>query len=636
MNRLVAIAFSTVAAVVPLGAQLDGDQHSGDQVPQRTEPWAAEVIDTWSRIPVQDHGRIKPLSTAALWMLTRINGRAKCSVQLPGDTDKTQLGAVEWMLDCLFFPEQAEQYPVILVQNSEALDAIGLQDVAKKKRDRYRYVDLVPARARLGALAQEYAKIDSNARNPLQGQVLDLWRSFHDYATLLHYFEPVRKRYAVDRSQGLKLLFDGRAEASFGEVVAKLPQIAVMYRELMSATGEAKRVERETEMAALDALSNDVSRASAPAYGLAILPPPSTEIEEWMTPRDVVDLAIGQQVVFEDAVPLLNRFESLVAARGNPTAFAAELDELQNGIAAAATARGEYDKIPLEISYYSWDFFYNALLLYGLGFLVVVALWLRPRSRVLPKVLWASALVPTGLVVGGIIVRCILRDRPPVSTLYETILFITAVGALTLFFVEWVNRKRVALPMSVILGVIGMFLAMKFEQTDGEDTMPALVAVLDTNFWLATHVTTVTAGYSAGLLAALFGHVYLLGKLLGIKRGDPQFYRNVARMTYGALCFGVVFSVVGTILGGIWANYSWGRVLGLGPEGKRCADDRAVGTRDLARPHGWLHPRLRSLHVGDFRGQRRLVLVVAREPPRRRSAQLRVHCRRHRVALHVL
>ena len=339
-----------------------------------------------------------------------------------------------------------------------------------------------------------------------------------------------------------------------------------MYRELMTATGEAKRAERKAEMASLDALNNEVSRASAPAYGLALLPPPSNDIEEWMTPRDLVDLAIERQVVFEDAVPLLNRFESLVAARGNAPAFAGELKALQGDLEAAATARGEYDKIPLEISYYRWDFFYKALLLYGLAFLVVVALWMRPRSKILPKVLWVTALVPTGLVVAGIVVRCVLRDRPPVSTLYETILFITAVGALTLFFVEWVNRKRVALPMSVILGAIGMFLAMKFEQSDGEDTMPALVAVLDTNFWLATHVTTVTAGYSAGLLAALFGHVYLFGKWFGVKRGDPQFYRNVARMTYGALCFGVVFSVIGTILGGIWANYSWGRFWGWDPK----------------------------------------------------------------------
>src|SRR5215831_16624282 len=92
--------------------------------------------------------------------------------------------------------------------------------------------------------------------------------------------------------------------------------------------------------------------------------------------------------------------------------------------------------------------------------------------------------------------------------------------------------------------------------------MPKLRAVLDTNFWLSTHVTTVTIGYSAGLLAAFLAHIFVIGRLFGFKKGDGDFYRNVVRMVYGVLCFGLLFSVVGTILGGVWANDSWGRFWG--------------------------------------------------------------------------
>ena len=98
------------------------------------------------------------------------------------------------------------------------------------------------------------------------------------------------------------------------------------------------------------------------------------------------------------------------------------------------------------------------------------------------------------------------------------------------------------------------------------DTMPSLVAVLDTNFWLASHVTTVTIGYGAGLLAGAIGHVTILGRLFGFRRNDPGFYRTLASMTYGMLCFGLLFSVVGTVLGGIWANDSWGRFWGWDPK----------------------------------------------------------------------
>lgn len=96
--------------------------------------------------------------------------------------------------------------------------------------------------------------------------------------------------------------------------------------------------------------------------------------------------------------------------------------------------------------------------------------------------------------------------------------------------------------------------------------MPSLVAVLDTNFWLATHVTAITIGYSAGMLAALLGSAYLLLKLFGWKRHDPSARRELARMTYGVLCFALIFSTVGTILGGVWANDSWGRFWGWDPK----------------------------------------------------------------------
>jgi ABC-type transport system involved in cytochrome c biogenesis permease subunit len=79
-------------------------------------------------------------------------------------------------------------------------------------------------------------------------------------------------------------------------------------------------------------------------------------------------------------------------------------------------------------------------------------------------------------------------------------------------------------------------------------------------------VTTVTLGYSAGLLAAALAHLWLFGQMLGIRVREPGLYRSIARMTYGVVCFGLLFSIVGTILGGVWANYSWGRFWGWDPK----------------------------------------------------------------------
>jgi ABC-type transport system involved in cytochrome c biogenesis permease subunit len=170
------------------------------------------------------------------------------------------------------------------------------------------------------------------------------------------------------------------------------------------------------------------------------------------------------------------------------------------------------------------------------------------------------------LLVAAIVWRCVLRGRPPVTTLYETKLFVTAVGVVVALVIEALGRQRLALSAAATLGALGVFVASGYEVLDKRDTMPALVAVLDTNFWLATHVTAISIGYAAGMLAALLASGYLLAKLFRVRRGDRPFYAALSRMVYGVLCFGLIFSLVGTMLGGIWANESWGRFWGWDPK----------------------------------------------------------------------
>jgi ABC-type transport system involved in cytochrome c biogenesis permease subunit len=157
-----------------------------------------------------------------------------------------------------------------------------------------------------------------------------------------------------------------------------------------------------------------------------------------------------------------------------------------------------------------------------------------------------------------------------VSTLYETVLFVTAAVALVALVLEWIDRKRIAGAVAAFAGTVGLFIANGYETLDAKDTMPSLVAVLDTNFWLATHVTAITIGYSAGMLAALLGSVHVILALArAVRRKTDEAderLRSLARMTYGVLCFGLLFSIVGTILGGIWANESWGRFWGWDPK----------------------------------------------------------------------
>jgi len=97
------------------------------------------------------------------------------------------------------------------------------------------------------------------------------------------------------------------------------------------------------------------------------------------------------------------------------------------------------------------------------------------------------------------------------------------------------------------------------------DTMEMMRAVLDSNFWLATHVVTVTIGYSGTFLAGIIAIAYTLRKHIA-PDPDPATTRALVDMTYGIICFALLFSFVGTVLGGIWADQSWGRFWGWDPK----------------------------------------------------------------------
>ena len=126
--------------------------------------------------------------------------------------------------------------------------------------------------------------------------------------------------------------------------------------------------------------------------------------------------------------------------------------------------------------------------------------------------------------------------------------------------VERIFRYGVGNLLASAAGVLTLLVAYGLNTGD---TMPVLQAVLDTQFWLATHVITVSLGYVATLVAGTLGAGYLFAGWLGINKAK---LRDVYRCIYGATCFGVLFSFVGTVLGGLWADDSWGRFWGWDPK----------------------------------------------------------------------
>ncbi|HZL99574.1 MAG TPA: cytochrome c biogenesis protein CcsA [Planctomycetota bacterium] len=546
-------AFAALLALLALEAAASAQQGS---MPRRSAPWSERTLTLAESLPVQDGGRVKPLSTFADFTLLRFNG--KRSMATP---DGEELAALPWLLDVLFHPEQAADYAVFKVDDIQAVEAAGIDVAGKQKRDRYSFNELAPGFRRLFELAGEYHRKEEKQRTPVEQQVLQLATNLDAYFALQTHFDYARHSQLVSDTPELVALF-GRDDASFSAVVAKMPELL----ELQFAW--AADPARETELDSLLRLLQGASDLSAGTETLALIPPHGSAQDEpaWRTPSDLIAHAIQRDGVAEHSVETLAGFETLARSIGDPAAFERALAALQTRTVAAAEARGEYDKVGLELSYYKLGLIRNSLAVYVLGFVLSALLWLVPRNKLLYRAVATCAVAATALLVAAIVFRCVIRGRPPVSTLYETLLFVTAVGSIILLVTEWIGRQRIALSVNAALGMVGLFLANGYETLDKQDTMPQLVAVLDTNFWLATHVTAITVGYAAGMVAAAIGSVYLLTRLFGIKRNEPAFGKSLIRMTYGALGFGLIFSVVGTILGGIWANDSWGRFWGWDPK----------------------------------------------------------------------
>lgn len=519
------------------------------------QPWAEDVLDLWKTIPIQDGGRLKPLDTFAAFKMLKLHGKRTMRLTDAGTTIK--LSPIEWLLDCLFRPDTAVKYPTFTVDNSSVIVAIGLSP-HKKKRSRYSYTELEPGIERLFELAGQYSEIDVQQRNGLQTMTVNLASNINDFEFLLHYFDFARIPLSLSATD---LSPNAGASLMTTDALQMLPALRKIYLEGQSRDpGSTSPV--------VESLSQILHYADT-SIGLALLPPPETDMLEWRTPGQLIRQA------FQDPLPaseheLLQALAELPATAEMPNQFKEQSQKFHGLITERAEARSEYSKIRLEVAFYKGKYFHYSLCLYVLSFLCIALSWLGSGdsrgSRVLTRATIVLIALPLILHIIGIVLRCIIRGRPPVSTLYETILFISAIAVLAALLMEYMNRQRIALAMASLLGIGGMFLANKYEVKEAVDTMPSLVAVLDTNFWLSTHVTTVTIGYAAGLLAAAIAHVYVLAKLFGLKRQEPEFFRSLTRMVYGVVCFGLLFSFTGTVLGGIWANDSWGRFWGWDPK----------------------------------------------------------------------
>jgi len=461
-------------------------------------------VHGFASLPILEGGRVKPLDSVARNSLLVIHSRQGFR------HEGRMVGPDEWILDVMFRPQVADQQAIFVIDDLEVLGLIGAKQ--SKARNYFSFADLSPHLEEIQKQALAAQPIPPQKRTRFQSAIVNLF----DRVYLLY---KLRNTLQLAGSPGL-----GWELQSLGN-----PDATVRHQDL-------------TQLA-----------------HFRMLPPVSSaQPDAWQSVGQALSTAQAGGGLHPGLVPLAKLNAAYLA--NDSAAFNLALADMRGLVTTLKP--GALGHASNEITFNRAQPFFVGLSIYFLAFLVLCVSWIWKPELLRPT---AYALLLSGAIVHtlGLAARIILMGRPPVTNLYSSAVFV-GWGAVVLgLIVERMYRKGFGTVVAAAAGFASLIVAQNLG-TEG-DTMGMMVAVLDSNFWLATHVVTITIGYSGTFLAGAIAIGYAIRKHLASK-SDPETDKALADMAYGIICFALFFSFVGTVLGGIWADQSWGRFWGWDPK----------------------------------------------------------------------
>ena len=491
----------------------------------------------FGKIPLLVGGRVKPLDTVARNSLLIIHGKQE--LRLEGGR---HLSAMQWLTDVLFNAAVADQYPVFVVQNADVLGLFGWQQSDRKY---FSFAEFAPFLKQIDEQAAQSDKLEAVQRSAYQSAILNLRNGLSLYQRLKNSIQPEgAQNFAAELhrfASSVPAAATAARQRAMGENFdkAKLDDVAQMIQ----------RYERLSEMAYVLAV---------PPTTLPGSPIPAPVDADWHSVGDSLLRSLGMGeihlIVMEYAVigdayraddrALFNQHVQLV------TDWFAK--EQQNAAKRAS----------FELLFNRLQPFSQSMTLYVLAFLLACASWLG-WSGVLRRSAFYILLLALAIHTFGLVSRMYLQERPPVTNLYSSAIFIGWGVVIVALILERIFRDGIGAACAGAIGFVTLIIAHHLAGSG--DTLEMLQAVLDTNIWLATHVVAITTGYSAMFLAGMLAIIYVVRGVFTTSL-KKQAADSLARMTYGVVCFATLFSFVGTVLGGIWADQSWGRFWGWDPK----------------------------------------------------------------------
>jgi len=542
-------------------------------------------VHEFGKLPVMYEGRIKPLDTLARNSMLIISGGKQTFVDEEGKTQP----AIRWLLDVITDSPHDREHKVFRIENLEVQKLLGL-----KRRSGFRY-SLDEFAGKIGALGIKTAKAgrkDRDQRSVFDRKALETERRLQLYMTLRQSLGLPPADASVEEE--FDTLDDIAGRRQIPSAPRSLPPMVEggEWEPLFSAGTRSWIKQRAAARGATSV--DELVLSFAKDFGAFL----ESKSGKPLTPQKRATLA--QNVDIAVRLALVVPTNDAQAGTQRPTF--ARLDEADNPLAGTmisiydAYRDGEVETFNSEVAqyhrlvaedahfsdvilsssidrtfgsrtnfetffhhaapfFYSSAFYLFAFVLAAIGWLG----WTKPLNAASMGLILVALVIHTLALAG----RMYISGRPPVTNLYSSAVFIGWAAVVFGLAFEMIYKNGVGNVLSGAVGFATLLIA-HFLSGDG-DTLKELVAVLDTQFWLATHVVTVTLGYTTAIVAGFLGIVFIVRGIVTASL-TKEVERDLTRMIYGTLCFSILFSFIGTVLGGLWADDSWGRFWGWDPK----------------------------------------------------------------------
>ena len=520
-GQIIAVSLAAIVAVGYIGSKLR---------PPKVEEGRMNLVEL-GKLPVVHSGRVKPLDTLARNSLRALSNYE--TVRYGKDGEDLEVSAVQWLMDSVTGQPKAYEYRVIKMDSPDLRQLFDLKVQSRHLYSLSQLAEHVDEIRRMAIKAHEKQKKSPESLTQLDRKVIDLDEKLRMFDALLVSFNPPRLPPLPD-------------EQLVKENPAAAQRMVDQFRlEMMDVPQRMK------------------------ALGVPLLVPAKGKNENaesgWLPyPTAWLAAYIQARVMQEEPDAAVQHIEALLNAyrQNKPAEFNKALSGYRSELMRAAPKDYHAGKVRREAYFNHVSPFYVGAVLYVMALLLALIGWLlqfRPLNL--------AALTMIGVTFifhsAALLERIYISGRPPVTNLYSSAIFIGWGCVLFCLVLEAVYRNGLGNVVGAVTGFASLLIS--YLLTAGGDTMSVLQAVLDTQFWLATHVVMITLGYTATFVAGFFGLCYLLSGICTPNLTE-KLRSELARMIYGVTCFAILLSFVGTVLGGLWADDSWGRFWGWDPK----------------------------------------------------------------------